>query len=350
MKEIELFVPGRLCLFGEHSDWAGAYRTIDPSISVGHCIAVGTNQGISATVRPHSDKLMIISKLPSGKVLGPEVIEMDESNLLRTAKEGGFFSYCAGVAYYFQTRYKVGGLIIRTSMDLSIKRGLSSSAAICVLVARAFNQIYKLGLTTRDEMEYAYLGEILTGSECGRMDQVCAYGQIPVFLTFDGDDMHVDELTPPCSIPMIVVDLKAGKNTRKILSDLNAYFFSTDGKVGENVRYALGSKNREILLKARESINAGVPERIGMLMREAQDVFDKFVTPACPEELTSPKLHQVLSFPKIQHLVWGGKGVGSQGDGSAQFVAKGEQERDEVIEILKKLDVECFKLDIKNLK
>jgi len=21
-----LFVPGRLCLFGEHSDWAGAYR------------------------------------------------------------------------------------------------------------------------------------------------------------------------------------------------------------------------------------------------------------------------------------------------------------------------------------
>jgi hypothetical protein len=56
----------------------------------------------------------------------------------------------------------------------------------------------------------------------------------------------------------------------------------------------------------------------------------------------------VLSFPKIQHLVWGGKGVGSQGDGSAQFVAKGEQEREVAIEILKELDVECFKLDIKN--
>jgi galactokinase len=23
---LELFVPGRLCLFGEHSDWAGAMR------------------------------------------------------------------------------------------------------------------------------------------------------------------------------------------------------------------------------------------------------------------------------------------------------------------------------------
>ena len=25
-ESIELFVPGRLCLFGEHSDWAGAMR------------------------------------------------------------------------------------------------------------------------------------------------------------------------------------------------------------------------------------------------------------------------------------------------------------------------------------
>ena len=28
-KPIHLFVPGRLCLFGEHSDWAGMYRTIN---------------------------------------------------------------------------------------------------------------------------------------------------------------------------------------------------------------------------------------------------------------------------------------------------------------------------------
>ena len=25
----EIFVPGRLCLFGEHSDWAGKYRTMN---------------------------------------------------------------------------------------------------------------------------------------------------------------------------------------------------------------------------------------------------------------------------------------------------------------------------------
>lgn len=31
----EIFVPGRLCLLGEHSDWAGGYRTVNPSLPKG---------------------------------------------------------------------------------------------------------------------------------------------------------------------------------------------------------------------------------------------------------------------------------------------------------------------------
>ena len=36
----------------------------------------------------------------------------------------------------------------------------------------------------------------------------------------------------------------------------------------------------------------------------------------------------------VSPLIWGGKGVGSQGDGSAQLVARGESDRDEVMRIL----------------
>jgi len=25
---MQIFVPGRICLFGEHSDWAGGYRRV----------------------------------------------------------------------------------------------------------------------------------------------------------------------------------------------------------------------------------------------------------------------------------------------------------------------------------
>lgn len=44
------------------------------------------------------------------------------------------------------------------------------------------------------------------------------------------------------------------------------------------------------------------------------------------QELTAPKLHRVLQHPKIQPLIYGGKGVGSQGDGAAQLIAKSKDD------------------------
>ena len=55
MTNKSIFVPGRLCLFGEHSDWAGGYRRIDESITPGYCLAIGTGQGITATVSRSND-------------------------------------------------------------------------------------------------------------------------------------------------------------------------------------------------------------------------------------------------------------------------------------------------------
>lgn len=53
------------------------------------------------------------------------------------------------------------------STTLPLKKGLSSSAALCVLVARAFNRVHALRLTTRGEMQYAYEGERMTPSQVG---------------------------------------------------------------------------------------------------------------------------------------------------------------------------------------
>ncbi|MFB3895549.1 MAG: mevalonate kinase [bacterium] len=351
MAEFDLFVPGRVCLFGEHSDWAGGYRRIDSSISMGYCLIVGTNQGIYAKVKSDSDQLVMTSTLPDGQHI-PMRIDMEEKMLLETAKKGGFFSYSAGVAYHVMRNHHVKGLIIDNyKMDLPIRKGLSSSAAVNVLTARAFNYVYDLKLTKRGEMELAYLGEILTPSRCGRMDQACAYGRVPVFLTFDGDNMEVEELKPQQPIYMVIVDLRKGKDTQKILADLNSCYPHTKGKIAEDVRYYLGRVNPEILIQAKEAINNSNPEEIGRLMTESQRLFDEFMQPACPEELTSPKLHRVLSYPPVQELIWGGKGIGSQGDGCAQFVTRGTDERKELMRRLSKdLDVECFELTIEPVK
>ncbi len=165
--KINLFVPGRLCLFGEHSDWAGIYRTVNASIDYGEAIVTGVEQGIYATAEK-SDKFIVESPL---EMYNGERIEcaMDTAKLKSIAQEGGFFSYVAGTASYINDNYTVGGLKITvTSMDLPVKSGLSSSAAICVLVARAFNQLYHLKMNVKGEMQAAFRGEQRTPSRCGK--------------------------------------------------------------------------------------------------------------------------------------------------------------------------------------
>ncbi|HSO28124.1 MAG TPA: GHMP kinase, partial [Anaerolineales bacterium] len=172
---LKLFVPGRICLFGEHSDWAGGYRRIDPQIEKGYTLISGTDQGIYAEVEPLPNQLLLTTNAPEGQDHNPYSIPLEEKALLAEAQGGGFWSYVAGVAYQALLHYQVGGLRFdnyRTT--LPIAKGLSSSAAVCVLTARAFNRLYDLKLTTRGEMELAYLGERTTPSRCGRMDQGCA--------------------------------------------------------------------------------------------------------------------------------------------------------------------------------
>lgn len=87
------------------------------------------------------------------------------------------------------------GIIIdnyKTTLPLS--KGLSSSAAACVLAVRAFSKIFDLDLDVNQEMELAYLGETTTPSKCGRMDQCVAFGNKPVLMIFDGDDLTCEEL------------------------------------------------------------------------------------------------------------------------------------------------------------
>jgi galactokinase len=56
---MKIFVPGRLCLFGEHSDWAGDYRRLNPELEKGYTLLVGTNQGLYAEVKPHPTQLIL---------------------------------------------------------------------------------------------------------------------------------------------------------------------------------------------------------------------------------------------------------------------------------------------------
>lgn len=345
---MKIFVPGRVCLFGEHSDWAGGYRRINAEIEKGSAIITGTNQGIHAEVEPHPHALVITSTGQDGRTVGPYEIAMEPKALLAEAERGGFFSYIAGVAYQILTHYHVRGLVINNYLtDLPVKKGLSSSAAICVLTARAFNRVYDLKMTVRGEMEMAYQGEIVTPSRCGRLDQGCAFGSRPVLMVFDGERLDTTELRVKKNLHLVLVDLQAQKNTLEILARLNRAYPFADNEVERGVQSLLGPINRELNQRALAALQEGDAEQLGALMIEAQANFDRYAMPACPEELTAPVLHRVLNYEPLKPHIWGGKGVGSQGDGTAQFLARSAEDQQKIIDIIEsELNMPCLRLTI----
>ena len=345
---LKLFVPGRLCLFGEHTDWAGHYRTMNADIVAGAAIVTGIEQGIYAEVERSSifEVQSVAPQIDGG--WRDFACRMDEQELKRIARSGDFFCYCAGVASYMLEWYKVGGVRIKiTDMTLPMKSGLSSSAAICVLVARAFNLLYNLHLNTMGEMNIAYVGELRTSSRCGRLDQACAFGVKPNLMTFDGDEVEVQSLNVKKHLYWVFADLCGEKDTIKILSDLNrAYPFATTEQ-GKLLHDALGRQNREFIDRAVQYMADGDAEALGQLMTETEEVFDRQVAPLCPSELTSPKLKAVLADEHIKALTWGGKGVGSHGDGSVQLLARDEQSQQQLMQYLESQGMPSYKLTIK---
>ena len=349
---LDVFVPGRLCLFGEHTDWAGAMRNTNKDVAVGRTIVAGINYGLYARVSKIEDErvLRIRSTTHDGIVQEKEFV-LDEDVLGEAAQAGGYWSYAAGVGYIFATEFKVGGIRIDNyKTTLPLKKGLSSSAAFCVLVARAFNRCYDLHMTERGEMQAAFEGERLTPSQCGRMDQAVAFGTVPVVMRYDGDLLKVEPARLGGTFYLVLVDLMASKDTVEILSKLQHAYPYPQTEDDKNLHRLLGPINLDITDKAIEYLGAGDAERLGQLMVSAQKSFDAYAGPLCPSQLGeegSPVLHRILEYDGVRDLIHGGKGVGSQGDGTAQLLCKSGEAQEKVCELLDaEFGVSCLKVTL----
>ena len=339
---MNIFVPGRLCLFGEHSDWAGLYNRTNSAVEPGMAIVTGIKQGIYGYAE-RSEKFRFRALKDDGTHDAWIEWPLSVKQLKATAEEGGYYSYVAGVAAFMLEYYDVGGLSIDiTKVTLPIKKGLSSSAAICVLVARAFNMVYDLQISVRGEMEAAYRGEIMTPSRCGRLDQACAYGTKPVLMRFASENIEVERLAVGKELHWVFADLNGEKDTMKILSSLNACYPYAQDQKSKNVQEALGPENRRIVEQVIKAMRAGDAVRIGELMDESQRIFDKMVAPACPSELTSPLLHEVMADARVRALSLGVKGVGSHGDGTVQMICKDAEDQEALCAYLKGRGLEAF--------
>ncbi len=76
-ERFELFIPGRLCILGEHSDWAGANRVVNGAIPQGMAIVSGIEQGIHAWIEK-SGEFEVISDLPGEQLEFHEKMSVQE--------------------------------------------------------------------------------------------------------------------------------------------------------------------------------------------------------------------------------------------------------------------------------
>ena len=334
-----IFVPGRVCLLGEHSDWAGMREGTHP----GHCIVYGTDCGIHATVTVTSSATIVVVNDGSKSVFeGP----LDVSWLLEVARRGTFYSYICGTAavmlqHYPPSRDNKGLHVHITRADLPVQKGLSSSAAVCVLIVKAFCLVYGVHVTDAEMIHLAFEGEVQTPSKCGKMDQCVVFGKRCTVMDFDGPtslQFHDVPIPTGFSFHFVVADLGSHKDTALILSELQHAFDSPCGdEVGDAVKCFLGPVSARMVRRMEDAVKAGDPELVGTLMCEYQGAFSAALVPACPTQLTAPRLNKILLDPRVRELSLGGKGVGSQGDGSVQFVCRNSKQQLALCTVLEEL-------------
>ncbi|MCG5212018.1 galactokinase [Streptosporangium sp. KLBMP 9127] len=148
--------PGRVNLIGEHTDY-----------NDGFVLPFAVQWGVTAAVTPRADGIVRLSSLQAD---GPPL------TLSELEAAEGWARYPVGVFWAMrEAGHAVGGADLLIDGDVPQGAGLSSSAALEVVVATALNDLHGLGL---GKMELALLAQRaendFVGVPCGIMDQAAS--------------------------------------------------------------------------------------------------------------------------------------------------------------------------------
>jgi galactokinase len=312
---LESTVHGRICVAGEHSDWASDYGF------TGQCLVTNTNQAVSLVGAPSHE----CSIHENGKTL---VCAANSQALLKYAHHNGYMGYFYGVMSHL-VEYGKGLSVTVVENTIPKKIGLSSSAAFCCALAELYHKVYKVPYDVEKIMDIAYKGERETGSMCGRMDQYC-YAPGLKALRLEAGKVTVHSIKPGAPLHFVVVDFKKEKNTIGILKDLNEAVRNGEEWI---VKY-FKEYNHIYFSNILIGIQNGDLERAGYWMRVANDGFNNNVS-RYSYHLPTFLSEMFLEREDIRALTWGGKEMGSRGDSNLLLLTKGIEESKEVVRIAK---------------
>ncbi len=289
-------VPGRVCLLGEHNDWAG-----------GAAVVVPMDRGV--TVQAELADALSATAVLEGKLL-----------TWSDGEDPGPLRFVPAVAAEVSERFGIPtNARLHIGGDLPAGRGFSSSAAVCVGLVRAFAALADRALSLEDEIEAAYAAErTRAGIACGRLDPAaCAWG-LPLHLRFLGPELHAEPL--PARLALAVGSFRAPRDTAGILETLGRYFRGevplrdpeAVRRVGA-VRGAIEGFGAQAAFGRVALLEADLPA-LGGAMDACQEIYEEELMPALPL-LHAPGLVRAVRALRAAGAL-GAKFSGAGGDGS----------------------------------
>lgn len=288
--------PGRICLVGEHCDWAG-----------GQALTVPMDRAVTVE---WSKSAVHLARSSDGPV---RVTSWFEGREQRWNGQGdpGLFRLVPAV-FTAVGEPLVGHIAI--GGDLPAGRGFSSSAAVCVALVRALRPYWG-----PDEIaEIAYRAERATGSACGRMDPLACAWAVPLSMRFHGESVLVEPISGRCALAVGV--FPTPRDTVGILRTLNQHHagevalrdWAAVGRVGA-VRGAIEGFAAQAG-PAAAALRDHDLRALGGAMDACQEIYEEELVPAFPE-LRAPGLVRAVRALRAGGAL-GAKFTGAGGDGS----------------------------------
>ncbi|OIQ25689.1 galactokinase [uncultured Vibrio sp.] len=272
--------PGRVNLIGEHTDY-----------NDGFVLPCAINyQTVVAAAKRHDNVVRVISV-----DYGNQLDEFDLTAEIEFQQDKMWSNYIRGVVKCLRLRgYEFKGADISVSGNVPQGAGLSSSAALEVVIGQTFKELYQLDIS---QAEIALNGQQaeneFVGCNCGIMDQmVSAQGRENHAMLLDCRSLETTAVSMPEEMVVVIINSNKQRglvdseyNTRreqceqaaqqfkvKALRDVTLDQFLAnkdrlDETVAKRARHIITENART--LEAAKALESGDIKRMGVLMQES---------------------------------------------------------------------------------
>lgn len=273
------YAPGKVILFGEHAVVYGR-----------PAIAVPVNE-VQAQA--------FVEAAPAGQGLIIEALDLDRRIVLRTAAEDEPLAYLTNLVLQRVTSEADPDLTISITSTIPVACGMGSGAAVSTALVRALCKHYEFWMPSRLVSELVYQAEILYhGTPSGIDNTVVAYDK-PVFFVKE-EGWEVFWVGKP--FLLAIADTGIGSPTKEVVADVRARAQADPDRYEQ-----LFGRTGEIARAARQAIEGGQPQSLGLLMDENHALLQEMGV-SCPELdcLVEAAREGGATGAKLSGAGWGG--------------------------------------------